>query len=155
MKKGFSSKRKDRRYKKNKRRRDDKKDSLVKIGTEIHNEVKDLVKESVEFPSVKNFVERAVRIQLSNIMFDIPGNTRHLFIEKYPENQINKIMFDLPQGMKKILRKNKAETFKSDKHFTNCLVCDKVFLAKINEKEGSRICPRCKEVIKYFSDKLD
>lgn len=106
------------------------KDSSVKISPELYKESVDISKANpADFPSVNNFIEIAVRRYIDSIRYNIEN--------KQP-----------------ISKEGKAIT--SNKEFTKCILCDKVFLAdKSEEGEKKRICPRCKEVILYFAEKLE
>ena len=106
--------------------------SLVKINSELYNEVVEIVEsEHIDYPSIKNFIEVAVRNQVNRIKYDI-------------ENRDELIS---PNGNLKKGGKNE---------FTTCLACQKFFLnEKEKNKEGKRICPKCTKIIKNLNKLVD
>ena len=107
-----------------------KKLSLVKIDSELYKEAVNISNANqIDFPSVKNFIEISVRKYIDYIRYNIEN--------KQP-----------------ILKQGKMII--PSKEFTTCIVCDRVFLADKSEKgERKRICPRCKDVILHFAEKLE
>ena len=105
--------------------------SLVKINSELYNEVVEIVEsEHIDYPSIKNFIEVAVRNQVNLIKFDI-------------ENR-NEVVS--PNGN---LKNNKNE-------FTSCLACNKLFLnEKEKNKAGRKVCPKCTQMIKNLNRLVD
>lgn len=108
----------------------DKKLSLVKIDSELYKEAVDISNANqIDFPSVKNFIEIAVRRYINSIRYNIEN--------KQPISKEGRIIIP-------------------SKEFTKCIVCERVFLADKSEKgEKKRICPRCKDVILHFAEKLE
>lgn len=106
--------------------------SLVKINSELYKEVSDFVDiRSIEYPSIKNFVEVSVRNQLNRIKYDIQNRDEIL-------SPAGKLIVT-PKG-----------------GFVSCLACGKMFLNdKEKTKQGKRICPKCTEVIKKLSNLVD
>ena len=105
--------------------------SLVKINSNLYNEVAEIVEsEHIDYPSIKNFIEIAVRNHVNRIKFDIQNRDELL----------------TPKGN---LKDNKNE-------FTHCVACGKMFLnEKARNKEGKRVCPKCAEIIKNLNKLVD
>jgi hypothetical protein len=106
--------------------------SLVKINSELYKEAAEMVEvNQIDYPSIKNFIEVAVR------------------------NQINLIKYDIDNRYEVITHNGKLKAGRK-KEFTSCLLCSRLF---INEKEksknGKRICPKCKEWIKKLNKLVD
>lgn len=109
----------------------DNKVSMVKINSELYNEVVAISKaDNINYPSAKNFIEQAIKNFINSIKYNI-------------ENQ------------NAIISRDGKLTGSSKNEFTGCLMCDRMFLnEKSRNKEGKRICPRCSAIIKHFSDKV-
>jgi len=108
----------------------DKKLSLVKINSDLYKEAVEISEaNAIDFPSVKNFIEIAVRRYIDSIRYNIEN--------KQPISKQGKII-------------------SPSKEFTTCIVCDKVFLSdKLEKGAKKRICPRCKDVILHFAEQLE
>lgn len=106
--------------------------SLVKINSELYGEASELVQANqIDYPSIKNFVEVAVRNQINLIKYDIEN--RHAIVD--------------PSG------KLKAGT---KREFTSCIACQKLFLnEKDKNKKGKKICPKCTQIIKNLNKLVD
>lgn len=106
--------------------------SLVKINSELYDEVVELVQANqIDYPSIKNFIEVAVRNQVNLIKYDIEN--RHEVIE--------------PNG------KLKAG---SKREFTTCIACNNLFLnEKEKNKRGKKVCSKCTKIIKNLSKLVD
>ena len=113
-----------------------RKTSLAKIDSRIYREAVEIAKANrVEFPSAKNFIEKAIGSYIHSIKYNI-------------ENEADMIDTRLITDRTK---------FKSmpEKGFTNCMVCSKIFLNdKAKNEEGKKVCPKCAEVIKALNKKI-
>lgn len=108
------------------------KSTLVKIDKDLYDALKILVEENhLEYPTIKNFIERAIMAQAGYKKYDIQGINDPLMESK---------------PLKKVVGIPKS-------NFSQCLVCNRFFLRDKDETgEKSRICPNCKETITHFSD---
>jgi tetrahydromethanopterin S-methyltransferase subunit F len=106
--------------------------SLVKMNSELYREAAELVEANqIDYPSIKNFVEVAVRNQINLIKYDIEN--REALIS--------------PNGKLKAGHK---------REFTNCLACGSVFLnEKEKSKKGKKLCLRCTKIIKNLNKFVD
>ena len=112
------------------------KTSLAKIDSRIYREAVEIAKANrVEFPSAKNFIEKAIGSYIHSIKYNI-------------ENESDMIDTRL------ITDKTKFKSM-PEKGFTNCMVCSKIFLNdKAKNEEGKKVCPKCAEVIKALNKKI-
>ena len=106
--------------------------SLAKIDSNLYNEVVEIVEsEHIDYPSIKNFIEVAVRNQLNLIRYDIE----------------NRDAIISPNGKLKSGGK---------KEYTGCIACEKFFLnEKEKNKQGKRLCPKCIQMIKKLNKLVD
>ena len=106
--------------------------SLVKINADLYGEASELVEANqIDYPSIKNFVEVAVRNQINLIKYDIENR-----------NEIIAPNGKLKGGVKR--------------EFTQCLACTRFFLnEKEKKKKGKNICPKCVKIIKNLSKLID
>jgi len=109
----------------------EKKVSLVKIDSELYDKASEIVKlNPIDYPSIKNFVEVSVRDQINAIRYNV-------------------------ENMKQIVSKDgKLVKKKSDERYTNCLVCDKIFLAPDVKGGRGKVCKGCRERILKLAEKL-
>ncbi len=108
--------------------------ALVKINRELHDVVKAIVEQnSIEFPSIKHFIEKAIMSAAGFRRYNI-GGIDDTYIEEKP--------------LKKLVGE-------STKNFVICIVCNRAFLKnKEDNSENARICPNCKSIILHFANKL-
>lgn len=108
-----------------------KENSLIKIDSGLYEEVIALSNaDPINYPSIKNFVEKAIRDYIGSIKYNIE----------------NKQELITPEGILKSEGKNV---------YVQCLVCDKLFLNdRIKNKQGKNICPKCAMVVKVLNEKL-
>lgn len=106
--------------------------SLVKINSELYNEASELVQANqIDYPSIKNFVEVAVR------------------------NQINLIKYDI-ENRQEIIAPNGKLKAGTKREFTTCIACSNLFLnEKEKNKHGKKVCPKCTKIIKNLSKLVD
>lgn len=105
--------------------------SLVKINSNLYNEVVEIVEsEHIDYPSIKNFIEVAVR------------------------NQVNLIKYDIEN--REALLSPKGDLKKGKNEFTTCLACNKLFLnEKEKNKAGRKVCPKCVNIINNLKKLVD
>jgi len=105
--------------------------SLAKINSNLYNEVAEIVEvNNIDYPSIKNFIEVAIR------------------------NQLNLIRYDIQNREEILTRDGNLKHTKNE--FTHCLACNKMFLnEKTKNKEGKRICPKCTQLIKNLNKLVD
>jgi len=110
----------------------EKADSLVKMNSDIYREVAEIVEANpIDYPSIKNFVEVAVRNQISMIKYDI-------------------------ENMPAIMTKDGRLKPSGSREFTNCLACGNLFLnEKDKNRRGRKVCPKCSKIIKNLSGLID
>lgn len=111
-----------------------KEDAVIKMDVDIYEKIKDIVEANqVEYPSIKNFIEKAVLEKINFHTYNIEGISHGKSIVALPLNNL----------------------INSTKNFTQCLLCEKMFLKNKNDKsEGSRLCQNCKNTINYFKRKI-
>lgn len=106
--------------------------SLVKVNAELYREAAEIVEANrIEYPSIKNFVEVAVR------------------------NQINSLMYDL-ENRDQIISKDGKLIAKANNAFTPCIMCGNLFLnSKEKNKQGKKICQKCIRIVKNLNKLID
>jgi len=106
--------------------------SLVKINSELYKEIFDIIQSNqIDYPSIKNFVEVAVR------------------------NQINLIKYDIENRDALITHEGKFKS-RTKSEFTSCLACGNLYMnEKDKSKKGKRLCPKCNKIIKNLSRLVD
>ncbi len=105
------------------------KHALVKIDFLVYKQVSELVKsENSGFPSIKNFVESAIKKQI-----EMGGYNATQKLTAIPNETARK----------------------TEKNLLPCLVCGRVFFCTREEVEKRKIiCPNCRRAILYFADKM-
>src|SRR3989338_7876595 len=103
---------------------------LVKMNQELYEQVRQKVKEnSIEYPSIKHFVEIAVMHTLGFKKYDIEGVNQE-FIEKEP--------------LKNLV-----------KNYASCSFCTKFFLKNKEDKgDFAKVCSSCKLAIINLAEQL-
>mgnify|MGYP001577896541 FL=1 len=106
--------------------------SLVKIDSELYAEAKSIADASpIDFPSVKNFIETALRNYIRSIKYNI-------------------------EGIDELVSKETGALKPSLKNTTLCDVCGKPFMKdKKDTTPIGRICQNCKHTILFFSKLLE
>ena len=95
------------------------KTSLIKINSDLYNKVKEKVNaNSIEYPSIKHFVENAITLALGFKKYDIEGIPQD--ISSYNKIPLKDIMYH------------------SNKNLTVCVLCLRFFLADIDIVGSSR-----------------
>jgi len=108
--------------------------SLVKINSELYREITGFVKKDpIRFPTIKNFVEFAIRNRIDVIM--------------------NNLMYNIENKDQLI---NKDGTFKKypEKHFASCIFCSHVFMIETKNRNYVGICNKCREIVKIIKDRI-
>lgn len=111
-------------------------DSLVKIDSIIYEKIRDKVEsDNVNYPSIKNFIEKAV-VQLLEIgKYNVEGIPHDARIYTMPLNQL------MPQ---------------EGGGYTVCSTCGSAFFKPGDAKgKEARNCPTCRIVIKHLKKILD
>jgi len=102
------------------------KTSLVKINKDLYKEAAEIAKaDKITYPSIKNFIEIAVRNQINLIKYNI-------------ENREQIVSED-----GRLIRKNKD--------FIECFMCGDMFLPG---KEGNKLCFKCNKIISRLIGKV-
>ncbi len=105
--------------------------SLAKINSTLYNEVVEIVEANpIDYPSIKHFIEVAVRNHINSIVYDIEN--KEALIGKDGKLKLNK------------------------KEFTTCLACNNLFLnEKEKNKQGRKVCPKCTSLINKLYKFID
>lgn len=102
---------------------------LVNINPELYQLTKDYVKQNkMEYPSIKNFVENAIKKALGFKKYDIEGVD--------PTQMANKPLTSL--------------VGESKGSFVNCKICKRGYYKLRENKNDSNICPNCTETLSNF-----
>jgi formylmethanofuran dehydrogenase subunit E len=112
------------------------KTSLAKIDSRLYRQAVEIAKANrVEFPSAKNFIEKAIWSYIHSINYNIENESA---------------IIDTP-----VLTDRTKYKLEPTKKFTNCMVCSKIFLNdKKKTEQGKQVCPKCAEVIKELNKKI-
>lgn len=107
--------------------------SLVKIDSKIYDDVSEIVKANpIDFPTIKNFIEIAVRNHLDLIKYNI-GNREDIIS---PKGEI------IPSS--------------STKKFSKCNLCSRIYFGvKKNSQDKMPLCPNCKKIIIKIASQIE
>ncbi len=111
-----------------------KEDVLVKMNSILYEKIKEKVEtEKVEYPSIKNFVEKACIQLLEMGKYNIEGVPQD--IRRYT------------QPLNSLVKSTKTHIF--------CSLCNKVFFANKSDKSEVRtICPNCRMAMLNLAEKI-
>ena len=102
----------------------------IHIDPELYGEIDSIISNSIDYESIESFIENAIRYKINRIKYNI---------ENYDS----------------IVSKDGILIASSEKSFTKCLVCDRLFLNNIHRiKQGKRICQRCTKIIRHFAERV-
>lgn len=105
----------------------------IQINSGLQEEIESLISADPNtFSNIHNFAEKAIRNYISSIKYNIEG------------------------GIDSITMPNTGVLKPSEKAFTFCTFCSRMFLKDRSAKhEGSKICIECKRNILFFSKILE
>jgi len=105
-------------------KRGKRKISLVKIDSKLYEEAVTLANaDKIAYPSVKNFVENAIKAYINSITYNI-------------------------ENKEQLVSKDWVLKGQTKKGYTQCLLCDNFFLNdKSRNQQGKRVCPKCTRIV--------